>query len=170
MESLYVCLFSNGHIKVGRSIDPYSRAAAHADRVSCVGVELVKTHSTEAIDAADRRESILIGLCANSPGATRFKSEWFSGLEYDMVCIWADQLAARELEEVVTLGSRLSAARLAAGKTQGEVGDVAGVSGAAVSAWEVNRTQPSATQLAAVCDLLGVSADKLLGRKPAKAS
>lgn len=68
-----------------------------------------------------------------------------------------------------SFGARLAAARIAAGKTQGEVGEVAGVSGAAVSAWEVNRTQPSATQLACVCDLLKVSADYLLGRQKARA-
>lgn len=68
-----------------------------------------------------------------------------------------------------SLGARLAASRIAAGKTQGEVGEVAGVSGAAVSAWEVNRTQPSATQLASVCNLLRVSADYLLGRQKAKA-
>lgn len=64
-----------------------------------------------------------------------------------------------------SFGARLAAARVAAGKTQGEVGEVAGVSGAAVSAWEVNRTQPSATQLTNVCNLLRVSADFLLGRE-----
>ena len=31
MEYLYVCHFSNGHIKVGRSIDPKSRIASHAN-------------------------------------------------------------------------------------------------------------------------------------------
>lgn len=41
MEYLYVCHFSNGHIKVGRSIDPRARIAAHADRVACMGVEFV---------------------------------------------------------------------------------------------------------------------------------
>jgi transcriptional regulator with XRE-family HTH domain len=67
-----------------------------------------------------------------------------------------------------SFGARLAAARLTAGKTQGEVGEVAGVSGAAVSAWEVDRTQPSAKQLASVCNLLRVSADYLLGRQKAR--
>ena len=62
-----------------------------------------------------------------------------------------------------TLGKRLAAAREAAQKTQHEIGEAAGVSGAAVSAWEVGRTQPSSIQLAAVCKLLKVKADHLLG-------
>lgn len=33
-EYLYVCHFSNGHIKVGRSVHPKSRIASHADRVA----------------------------------------------------------------------------------------------------------------------------------------
>jgi len=34
MSHLYVCHFSSGHIKVGRSIDPVARVAQHADRVA----------------------------------------------------------------------------------------------------------------------------------------
>ncbi len=30
MSHLYVCHFSSGHIKVGRSIDPVARVAQHA--------------------------------------------------------------------------------------------------------------------------------------------
>lgn len=99
MESLYVCLFSNGHIKVGRSIDPISRIAAHADRVACMGVEVVDTFCAGCVGAAVPSEQELIGLCAAAPGATRYQSEWFSGLEFEVVCRWARDCASREHED-----------------------------------------------------------------------
>lgn len=71
-------------------------------------------------------------------------------------------------DELNTLGGRLAAARRAACKTQDEVGEAAGgVSGAAVSAWEKGRNQPSPSQLVGVCNLLGISADYLIGREKA---
>lgn len=99
MESLYVCLFSNGHIKVGRSVDPLGRIAAHVDRVSCMGVDLVKRFIVECSGSADQREMELISCCANCPGAQRFKSEWFAGLEYETVCAWAEHFAMKPLSE-----------------------------------------------------------------------
>ena len=37
MSALYVCLFSNGHLKVGRSAYALARIAQHEERVSCLG-------------------------------------------------------------------------------------------------------------------------------------
>jgi hypothetical protein len=88
MESLYVCRFSNGHIKVGRSIDPNSRIATHADRVACMGVSLESSYITECPNLPEARERILIDACVKA-GATRFQSEWFDGLDFDQVCKWA---------------------------------------------------------------------------------
>lgn len=59
-------------------------------------------------------------------------------------------------------GSRLAESRKVARLTQEELGAAIGVGGAAVSAWEVGRTQPSMTQLAAITEKLRVSADYLL--------
>jgi len=56
MDNLYVCHFSNGHIKVGRSVDPMARIAAHADRVGCLGIELVEH---------------FLALCTQSPANPR---------------------------------------------------------------------------------------------------
>ena len=33
MISLYVCLFSNGHLKVGRSVNALARISQHEERV-----------------------------------------------------------------------------------------------------------------------------------------
>jgi DNA-binding transcriptional regulator YdaS (Cro superfamily) len=99
MESLYVCLFSNGQIKVGRSIDPQARMATHADRVACMGVEIADTFTVACAGAAAPCEAELIGLCAAYPGATRYQDEWFSGLNFDEVCEWAS-VAAQRFHEV----------------------------------------------------------------------
>lgn len=96
MDSLYVCRFSNGHIKVGRSIDPNSRIAQHADRVACMGVELDQSYVTECPDSSDARERRLIAKCAERATA-RFQSEWFAGLAFDEVCKWAYDSAHSDL-------------------------------------------------------------------------
>lgn len=171
MESLYVCLFSNGHIKVGRSINPESRIASHAERVACMGVELIDWSTYDA-EEAERRELILIDLCAAFPGATRFKSEWFSGLEFGTVCEWARITSSRELSPQDSpdsaFGRRLREARCAAGLTQSDLGEGLATDGgdllkAAISAWELGRCSPNVQQLTLICRRLNVSADKLLG-------
>lgn len=92
MEYLYVCHFSNGHIKVGRSIDPRARIAAHADRVACMGVELVEHHIVECAGRSAPAETALIDRCSKD-AAKRMKSEWFDGLDYTEVCKWASAFA-----------------------------------------------------------------------------
>ena len=37
MSSLYVCLFSNGHLKVGRSVNALARISQHEERVEHEG-------------------------------------------------------------------------------------------------------------------------------------
>jgi hypothetical protein len=96
MESLYVCLFSNGHVKVGRSTDPAGRIVQHKDRVACIGVNLVASHIIPC-DASRQREQILIQRCI-SEATDRFQSEWFSGLDYHAVIAWAEEAAKASIE------------------------------------------------------------------------
>lgn len=114
MEFLYVCLFSSGHIKVGQSLDPLSRIAAHADRVKCVGVELRKQFMVECAGAASASEAMLIDRCA-AAAETRFFSEWFAGLDFDVVCGWARECAATVHEPAPDTPLRRFLARLPAG-------------------------------------------------------
>ena len=92
MEYLYVCHFSNGHIKVGRSVSPKSRIASHADRVACIGVELVEHHIVACAGYSVPAETALIERCTQL-AAKRNKSEWFEGLDYESVCEIANQFA-----------------------------------------------------------------------------
>lgn len=91
-EYLYVCHFSNGHIKVGRSVDPKSRIASHADRVSCVGIELIEHHIAECVGHSIPAEAALIEKCTEL-ASKRLKNEWFQGLEFTEVCEFANQFA-----------------------------------------------------------------------------
>lgn len=94
-EYLYVCHFSNGHIKVGRSISPKSRIAQHADRVACIGVELVEHHIVECVGHSAPAEAALIERCAEL-ASRRNKNEWFEGLEYTDVCQIADETSVKD--------------------------------------------------------------------------
>jgi addiction module HigA family antidote len=91
-DSLYIALFSTGHVKVGRSIDPQGRVAQHAERVACLGVELVDHRFFSCIGDVALRERQLIAYCAERCSA-RFKYEWFSGLSFEDVCAKAQSLA-----------------------------------------------------------------------------
>jgi hypothetical protein len=95
MHSLYVCLFSSGHIKVGRSINPVQRIEQHRDRVACMGVGLVESHIAECPDDDEGREQSLINKCVQHATA-RFQLEWFDGLNFTEVCRWADEAARAE--------------------------------------------------------------------------
>lgn len=167
-DFLYVCSFSNGHIKVGRSVDPKSRIASHVDRVACMGVDLVEKFIVECVGPSVARELKLIGRCAEA-AKSQHQNEWFTGLEFDSVCEWAGECARLEIPgEYVTFGVRLACAREAKKLTQGDLGSLlGGVSKQAISHWECDRYGPSIPQLRALCQHLDVSADVLIGLREA---
>lgn len=65
------------------------------------------------------------------------------------------------------LQDRIAAVRKAAGLTQEQLGELAGVTRQAVSKWESGQTIPDAVTVARLCEALHVSADYvLLGKEP----
>lgn len=92
MSHLYVCLFSNGCVKVGRSIDPKGRIASHAERVSCMGVELTDFRAFECAGSPVVAEQHLIERCRDEAQSVK-GSEWFFGLCFATVCEWAQDQA-----------------------------------------------------------------------------
>lgn len=93
MTHLYVCEFSNGTIKVGRSIDPKGRVETHAMRVACVGVSLIRSDEFVCVGSDSRAESDLIRRCTAEAVSVR-GNEWFEGLDYAVVCEWASVSAS----------------------------------------------------------------------------
>lgn len=57
---------------------------------------------------------------------------------------------------------RIAAARKAAGLTQEALGEKLGVSRQAVSKWEMGTSEPSTSNLMALAQLFGVTAEELL--------
>lgn len=72
------------------------------------------------------------------------------------------------LEQEVTLGDRLSAARKKAELTQPEVEAHTGINFKTISDWENNVSVPSSNDIIALCYLYDVSADDLLGVRRTK--
>lgn len=135
MESLYVCHFSNGHIKVGRSIYAKSRIASHADRVACIGIELIEHHIVECVSHSAPAEAALISRCAEV-ATKRNKSEWFVGLNFLDVCDWADECASSTYDRPA-ININLDIAI----KVEGGVANLAqklGVSQNAISNWKLS--------------------------------
>lgn len=92
MTHLYVCHFSSGHIKVGRSTKPEARIRSHADRVSCLNVTLIESRIFECAGCVVQSERVLIDRCAAVAGAT-IKNEWFEGLDFGTACDMAAEAA-----------------------------------------------------------------------------
>lgn len=107
MSHLYVCHFSSGHIKVGRSIDPVARVAQHADRVACVGIELVEYRTFECADDVFMAEAALIERC-DTECTRRLKSEWFEGLTFESACEWACGCAKTDFQAAHKTGIQIA--------------------------------------------------------------
>lgn len=99
-DFLYVCEFSNGHIKVGRSINAAARIAQHQERVSCMGVELMRRDAELCLGDSHAAESQLIERCSRA-AAERFKNEWFVGLEFVHVLRWMKEAAREDWAKVL---------------------------------------------------------------------
>lgn len=99
MNYLYVCHFSNGHIKVGRSINPMARIASHEDRVSCLGVELVEYRIFECVGHVVPAEAELIRRCGEVASKTN-KNEWFEGLDFIQAIDMAHEISRLQFEPV----------------------------------------------------------------------
>lgn len=99
MQYLYVCLFSNGHIKAGRSFNPDSRISSHEERVSCLGVELVDHRVFPCVSHVSQAEAEMLRKCSESAEKVN-KSEWFVGLDFLDACDFAERAAKTIFQEV----------------------------------------------------------------------
>lgn len=68
------------------------------------------------------------------------------------------------------IGKRIKEYRVQSGLTQKQLGEEIGVSNARVSNWENGENRPDADTLMAICKVLGVTADTLLGIKKESAT
>jgi hypothetical protein len=128
MEWIYVCLFSNGHIKVGRSIDPQARIASHAARVACLGVTLESDRFFQCKEKAIECEQALIDFCVER-ATRRNHFEWFEGLSYTEVCEAADRFAGFDAADHAPTGWAEYLIRvLRCGYTQSKVAELIGCS------------------------------------------
>jgi len=93
MQYLYVCQFSNGHIKVGRTISPKERIASHASRVGCMGVSLDRHEAIECVGDVAQSEAALISWCRSLASKTH-KNEWFVDVDFDLAVSEAKKQAA----------------------------------------------------------------------------
>ena len=101
MNFLYVCLFSNGHLKVGRSVNALARISQHEERVSCLGVELVDYRVFDCVVHPGPAEAALIERCVDAC-SKRNKNEWFEGVDFDSACEWAAECASTPIASGAT--------------------------------------------------------------------
>lgn len=138
-ESLYVCLFSNDHVKVGRSKNPATRVAQHAERVAVMGVSLLQWTAFPCERGIGAAEAWLIRQCADEAATVR-GNEWFEGLPFAVACLLAEQAAkgAEFREEAITDGPRpdfpaVVRALSASGYRQTDLARICGISQSSMS-------------------------------------
>ncbi len=141
MNFLYVAAFSNGHIKVGRSVEPLSRIASHAHRVSCVGIDLLEHHIVECVGCCASAEAALIERCTLK-AITKYKLEWFAGLNFAVVCEWANLAAKAPISHAQTFPNSVKAIRERLGLTQSALADGIGCTQGNVWHYEQGQTVP----------------------------
>lgn len=141
MEFLYVCLFSNGHIKVGRSIDPASRIACHQSRVACLGVDLVSSQIVDCARDVKDCEAALIDWCQQN-ASDRFMNEWFSGLDYEKTVASAIRCAnADHSEDSLTGWAGYLVLIKRAGYTQTRIAELIGCSQPSIANFVRGRSE-----------------------------
>jgi hypothetical protein len=117
MNHLYVCHFSNGRIKIGRSTNPVNRIQGHANRVFCVGIDMVEHRIFRCEFDSVAAETALIEKCTSIASEVR-GLEWFAGLNFATVCDWAEQASKirternRDSETIDRLGGPSKLAKL----------------------------------------------------------
>lgn len=140
MNYIYVCHFSGGHIKVGRSVEPIARIAAHEARVSCLGVELI-AHAIFGAENHIVAEAQLIERCANEC-LQRHNNEWFTGLSFEVVCGWAAQFSVNAKPR--RTGNHIRRIRTQLGVTQAALAEAIGCTQGNISNYEGGQTLPPA--------------------------
>ena len=161
MEYLYVCQFSNGLIKVGRSIEPESRIASHADRVAVAGIELITHRRFMCSDGVVRRESALISRCRELASES-FKSEWFQGLQFDDVCNLAERIANDDALRTAPTGPEIALNEaIEACPTLTVFADRIGVAQSTVSMWRKRGGAVPAEHCPAIERETGVKCERL---------
>jgi DNA-binding transcriptional regulator YdaS (Cro superfamily) len=165
MNSLYVCLFSTSHIKVGRSVDPQARIAAHADRVKVVGVELVDHRSVECKGDSVAAEAALIARC-DAECFTRHANEWFEGIAFADACGWMSECASINFERRVSCGAAgLDEAITIAGSAT-TLASSLGVSIQVLSNWKARGGRVPAEYCPSIEKLTGVRCERLRPEVP----
>lgn len=91
---IYVCLFASGLIKVGRSHCPAQRVNAHERAAAIHDDPLVAVQIFGCEGDSRVAERKLIDRCAEFSGTRRSSAEWFRGIEFEIVVVWANELAA----------------------------------------------------------------------------
>lgn len=92
---LYLCLFSNGTLKVGRAGNIEGRLKTHAATAECFGIEVQRTASLPFFNPT-RAEKTLIDWCSNKAKG-RTSREWFTGISFDECLAYLSDLQSCDM-------------------------------------------------------------------------
>jgi hypothetical protein len=96
---LYVLMFSTGVVKVGKAVDLNSRIATHKYHAKIHGVTIADASGSDAHPQHSKTERQLIDFCLREGVRIDAGTEYFTGVEFETVCDFADQVVGERLQK-----------------------------------------------------------------------
>jgi hypothetical protein len=89
---VYVLRFTTGVVKVGKAVNPATRIAAHRRHAQIHGVAISDGYVSDVHPYHSRTERQLIDYCAQQGSRIAEGNEYFTGVEFDAACDFADRI------------------------------------------------------------------------------
>jgi len=81
ISGVYLCMYDQGTLKIGKGIDVHSRLQAHKSAGNVFGAQVLRIDIVECQNY-DLVEKKLIAWCKKNSESTKSK-EWFKGVDYE---------------------------------------------------------------------------------------
>lgn len=96
LHQVYICLFDNGSLKVGRGKDASFRIKAHSSMAKNFGIKLVSSEIIDSINPIDSEIKIIL-WCKNRCSES-FGNEWFKGVDFENCKIELNKIVELEVK------------------------------------------------------------------------
>lgn len=94
---VYVIQFSNGVVKVGKAVHPESRIGDHRHDAAVHNISIVDGFVSDAHPGQSKTERELIKFCAHHGTRTAAGNEYFTGIDFEAACSFADDAVGRRV-------------------------------------------------------------------------
>jgi hypothetical protein len=94
---VYVIQFSTGVVKVGKAVNPESRIGDHRHNAAVHNISITDGFVSVAHPGHSKTERELIKFCAHHGTRTAAGNEYFTGIDFEAACSFADEIVGRRV-------------------------------------------------------------------------